>query len=510
MNMTRWLIGLVLAATGALAEDLAVEKILTPPPPATPRINGPTVFGVRPYVPFLYTITATGVRPMKFAVENLPVGLNLDTNTGRITGKLGQDGEFKVTLKAENTKGKAEKKLRIVCGAKICLTPPLGWNSWNCWATAVDQDKVLRSARAMITSGLKDHGWSFINIDDSWQGVRGGLFGGIQGNEKFPDMKKLADEIHALGLKVGIYSTPWITSYAKFCGGSSENADGTWTGALRDQKFRKHGKYSFAVADAKQWAAWGFDYLKYDWNPNDLKHVKEMSDALTATGRDIVYSLSNSAPFANAGDLAQLANCWRTTGDIVDFWDHSDQGWGYSVSEIGFSQDRWEPFTGPGHWNDPDMLVVGHVGWGPQLHATHLTRDEQYAHISLWCLLSAPLLIGCDIEKLDAFTLSLLSNDEVLALDQDALGKQAMRVATLGPVDILLKELDDGGHALGFFNRGGQEYTAEFNKLSKLHLGGKQKVRDLWRQQDLPDTNGKLSVKVPAHGVVLLKLASTK
>ena len=156
------------------------------------------------------------------------------------------------------------------------------------------------------------------------------------------------------------------------------------------------------------------------------------------------------------------------------------------------------------------MLVVGHVGWGPQLHATHLTRDEQYAHISLWCLLSAPLLIGCDIEKLDAFTLSLLSNDEVLALDQDALGKQAMRVATLGPVDILLKELDDGGHALGFFNRGGQEYTAEFNKLSKLHLGGKQKVRDLWRQQDLPDTNGKLSVKVPAHGVVLLKLASTK
>jgi alpha-galactosidase len=512
MQTKHWLMGLVLAAAGVLADDLAAEKILTPPPAATPRINGPSVFGVRPNAPFLYTIPATGERPMKFAVNALPAGLKLDEQTGGITGTVTDRSHrtYEVLLKAENAKGKAEKKFRIMVGDQICLTPPLGWNSWNCWAEAVDQDKVLRSARAMIASGLKEHGWTFINIDDTWQGVRGGPFGGIQGNEKFPDMKKLTDDIHALGLKTGIYSTPWITSYAKFCGGSSDDAAGTWTKAQSDQKFWKHGKHSFAAADAKQWAAWGFDYLKYDWNPNDLEHVREMSEALRATGRDIVYSLSNSAPFEHANDWAQWANCWRTTGDIWDYWDHSDHDWRYSVSEIGFTQERWAPFAGPGHWNDPDMLVVGHVGWGPKLHATHLTPDEQYTHISLWCLLSAPLLIGCDMEKLDAFTLGLLSNDEVLALDQDALGKPAVRVATVGPVDVFLKELEDGGRALGFFNRGQQEYQAEFNKLSRIGLGGKQKVRDLWRQQDLPDCNGKLSLKVPAHGVVLLKLMATK
>ncbi len=510
MRTKQGLMGLMLLTVSVMADDLAAEKILTPPPAATPRINGPSVFGVRPNAPFLYTIPATGDRPMAFTTDGLPWGLNVERSSGRIVGRLKTAGAYSVTLKAETARGKAEKTFRIICGENICLTPPMGWNSWNCWAEAVDQDKVLRSARAMVASGLKDHGWTFINIDDTWQGIRGGPFGGIQGNEKFPDMNKLTADIHALGLKAGIYSTPWITSYAKFCGGSGEGPDGFWTKSFSDQKYWKLGKYSFATQDAKQWAVWGFDYLKYDWNPNDLEHVREMSEALRASGRDIVYSLSNSAPFEHANDWAQWANCWRTTGDIWDYWDHSDHDWRYSVSEIGFTQERWAPFAGAGHWNDPDMLVVGHVGWGPQLHATHLTPDEQYTHISLWCLLSAPLLIGCDMEKLDAFTIGLLSNDEVLALDQDALGKQAVRVATVGPVDVFLKELEDGGRALGFFNRGGQEYQAEFNKLSRLGFTGKQHVRDLWRQKDLPDCGDKLSLKVPAHGVVLLKLTAAK
>jgi alpha-galactosidase len=510
MKTISWFACLLLLLVGMAQGADSTAAILTPPSPATPRINGPSVFGVRPKSPFLYMIPATGDRPLKFAAEGLPEGLRLDADMGHITGTLKQVGEFVVTLKATNAKGEAKKKFRIVCGEKICLTPPMGWNSWNCWATAVDQDTVLRSARAMVNSGLINHGWTYVNIDDTWQGTRGGPFNGIQGNEKFPDMKKLCDDIHALGLKVGIYSTPWITSYAKFCGGSSDDANGVWTKALADPKFWKHGQHSFAVNDAKQWAAWGFDYLKYDWNPNDVMHVREMSEALRATGRDIVYSLSNAAPFDQAAEWARWANCWRTTGDIGDQWDHGDSDWRYSVSEIGFTQDRWAPFGGPGHWNDPDMLVVGYVGWGPELHLTHLTPDEQYTHISLWCLLSAPLLIGCDMDRLDPFTLNLLGNDEVLALDQDALGRPAVRVATVGPVDILMKELEDGGRALGFFNRGGQEYSTEFNKLNYLGLGGKHHVRDLWRQKDLPDCNGKLSLTIPAHGVVLLKLTAAK
>jgi alpha-galactosidase len=500
--------GLV-AALWCIPIALAAEtpQILTPASPAEPRINGPSVFGARPGSPLLYRIPATGERPIEFSVEALPEGLTVDPATGQMRGMLKKAGIYQVVLRAKNVRGSARKAFRIVLGEQICLTPPLGWNSWNCWAAAVDQDKVLRSARAMVDSGLIRHGWTYVNIDDTWQGRRGGPLNGIQANEKFPNMKGLCGEIHAMGLKAGIYSTPWITSYAKFAGGSSDDPAGAWSEKLANEKFWRHGKFSLAANDARQWAAWGFDYLKYDWNPNDLPHVEAMSKALRQSGRDIVYSLSNSAPFARAADWARLANCWRTTGDIWDYWDHSDADWRYGVSEIAFTQDAWTPYAGPGHWNDPDMLVVGNVGWGPQLHATKLTPDEQYSHISMWCLLSAPLLIGCDMQRLDPFTLNLLTNDEVLAIDQDSLGKQAKRAAAVGALDVFEKELEDGSKALGFFNRGDREQKFVFNKLSKIGIAGKQRVRDLWRQKDLPDAAGTVEVTVHPHGVVLLKFS---
>jgi alpha-galactosidase len=233
-----------------------------------------------------------------------------------------------------------------------------------------------------------------------------------------------------------------------------------------------------------------------------------MSAALRKTKRDIIFSLSNTAPFDHAADWAKLANCWRTTCDIYDGWNENPKaGYNYGISEIAFSQDRWAPYSGPGHWNDPDMLVVGHVGWGSKLHAAHLTPDEQYAHVSMWCLLSAPLLIGCDLEELDAFTLGLLSNDEVLALDQDALGKQAVRVATIGPVDVFAKELEDGSTALGFFNRDDHTAKINFNKLGYIGLPGTRRVRDLWRQKDLPEAKDELKLTLQPHGVVLLKMS---
>lgn len=495
-------------------DDAVVDNaaaILTPPPPATPRINGPSVFGVRPGSPLLYTVPVTGERPMQFAAMDLPAGLVIDAATGHITGSLAQAGTHMVTLQAKNARGAAEKKFRIVVGDAISLTPAMGWNSWNCWAGAVDQEKVLRSARALAASGLVNHGWTYINIDDTWQGERTGQDGALLANEKFKDMKGLCAEIHQLGLKAGIYSTPWVTSYASYAGGSADTADGAWSKTTEGgNKGHRHGKFSFAAADAKQWALWGFDYLKYDWFPNDVPHTAEMAAALRASGRDIVFSLSNSAPFEHAADWARLANSWRTTGDIWDRWGTEGQFWHYGVSEIGFSQERWAATAGPGHWNDPDMLVVGYVGWGPSLHPTKLTPDEQYTHISLWCLLSAPLLIGCDLERLDAFTLNLLGNDEVLALDQDALGRQAVRVATAGPIDVYLKELEDGSRALGFFNRDSVVQDYAFNKLFQLDLPKRIHVRDLWRQQDLPDITDlqkqPLKMTIPAHGVMLYRL----
>jgi alpha-galactosidase len=376
----------------------------------------------------------------------------------------------------------------------------MGWNSWNCWAGSVDADKVLRSARAMVSSGLANHGWSYINIDDTWQGQRGGEFKAIQGNEKFKDLKALCEQVHALGLKIGIYSTPWITSYAGFPGGSSNNENGQWDNKADTGKW-VHGRFRFHENDARQWAAWGIDYLKYDWHVLDVPHVEDMATALRFCGRDIVYSLSNSAPFERAADWARLANCWRTTGDITDTWE--------SMNGIGFSQDKWKPFGGPGHWNDPDMLIVGHVGWGPQLHPTKLAPNEQYTHISLWCLLSSPLLLGCDLEKLDDFTLNLLTNDEVLDVNQDPLGKQAGRVAVSGDLEVWAKDLEDGSKAVGLFNRGFVDDKVTV-KWSDLGISGKQVVRDLWRQKEVGEFNDQFDAPVPPHGVMLVRLAPAR
>ncbi|HNY29112.1 MAG TPA: putative Ig domain-containing protein [Candidatus Sumerlaeota bacterium] len=481
-------------------------EILTPTAPATPRINGPSVFGVRPGSPFLYTIPATGERPMEFSVEGLPKGLQVDVTTGQITGLLPEKGEFKVVLKAKNAQGENEKKFRIVAGDYIALTPPMGWNSWNSWAENVDQEKVLASAKILVSSGLINHGWTYVNIDDTWQGKRTGKDKALLSNEKFPDMKGLCDTIHKMGLKAGIYSTPWMTSYANYAGGSADNAEGEWSKErLGGRRGQKVGQFHFTPADANQYAAWEFDYLKYDWFPNDIPATEEMSKALRASGRDIVYSLSNTAPFQNREGLARLANSWRTTGDIWDHWEKRPD-FHSGIDQIINANERWESMAGPGHWNDPDMLVVGWVSVGSAMHPSRLTPNEQYAHISMWCMFAAPLLIGCDLAKLDDFTLNLLTNDEVLAIDQDALGKQATRIATEGEVKIYLKPLEDNTLALCFLNCGSGESTVEFKDMAVKGLPGKMRVRDLWRQKDQGEVEGAIKATVPSHGVMLYKL----
>ncbi|HEX8324306.1 MAG TPA: putative Ig domain-containing protein [Tepidisphaeraceae bacterium] len=491
---------------------ISVTEILTPPPPATPRINGPTIFGVRPGSPFLYTIPATGDRPMTFAVDGLPDGLQLDPATGRITGSLKEAGETKVTLKATNAKGTNQKSFRIVVGETVALTPPMGWNSWNSWAHNVTAENVLDSAKIIASSGLINHGWTYVNIDDTWQGKREGRDKSLLANEKFPDMKGLCDTIHNLGLKAGIYSTPWMTSYASYPGGSADNEAGTWDRQRqRGRAGQKIGPHRFDTADANQWAEWGFDYLKYDWNPNDIPATELMSKALRATGRDIVYSLSNSAPFQNREGLAQHSDAWRTTGDIWDYWERQPgRDHHVAVATIIDAHERWAPMSGPGNWNDPDMLVVGTVSVGSRMHPSRLTANEQYAHISMWCMYAAPLLIGCDLTKLDPFTLNLLTNDEVLAVNQDALGKQATRVATVGDVHVYVKPLEDGSKAVCLLNRGTVEASAEFTELAAHGMTGKQQVRDLWRQKDLDVVDGTLKATVKPHGVVMVKLTAAK
>src|SRR5436190_22082491 len=204
-----WIVLICLLAF-TIAYSVPCGEILTPKPPAIPRINGARIFGARPGRPFLFTIPATGDEPITYSAEGLPEGLTLDSKLGRIGGTTPKAGEYKVTLTATNALGKDSKPLLIKVGEQLALTPPMGWNSWNCFAGRVDQEKVLAAAHAMAKSGLIKHGWTYINIDDTWQGARGGKYNALQGNDKFPDMKKLCDEIHGLGLKAGIYSTPWV------------------------------------------------------------------------------------------------------------------------------------------------------------------------------------------------------------------------------------------------------------------------------------------------------------
>lgn len=471
--------------------------ILTPPPPASPRINGSRVFGVRPGSPVYFTVAATGDRPMTFTAQNLPAGLSLDRATGILSGSVSKPGTYAVTFGAENGSGKAVRAWRLEVGERIALTPPMGWNSWNCFAHAVSDGKIRQAADAMVASGLINHGWTFVNIDDFWQtrpgekedtslmGEARDAKGRILPNSRFPDMKGLADYVHGLGLKIGLYSSPGPTT----CGGCV----GSW----------QHERL-----DAQTYAEWGYDYLKYDWcsysqvsGSSGLKDLMRpyllMTDALRAQKRDIVHSLCQygmgnvSAWGAKAG-----GQCWRTTGDITDTWD--------SMYKIADSQDGLELFTQPGNWNDPDMLIVGMVGWG-NLHPTRLTANEQYTHMSLWCLLCSPLLIGCDMTQLDAFTLNLLTNDEVLEVNQDPLGQQAARVQRTDSGDVWAKKMEDGSLAVGLVNRSFMTGKVAVD-LKTLGLSGKQRVRDLWRQKEEGEAGERYETEIPGHGTKLIRL----
>jgi alpha-galactosidase len=461
--------------------------VLTPKPPPAPRINGPKIFGARPGSPFLFTIPASGQRPMTFGADNLPPGLQLDPATGIITGTLSDKGTYVVSLSAKNNLGATTRPLKILCGDTIALTPPLGWNSWNCFACDVTDANVRAAADAMAASGLMEHGWAYINIDDCWEAGRDAQ-GNVLSNDKFPNMNALTDYVHSKGLKIGLYSSP----------GPKTCAD-------------HEGSYKHEEQDARRYAQWGFDYLKYDWcsygeiatNADHaalMKPYQVMRAALDKAPRDIVFSLCQYG-MGNVWEWgAQVGgNCWRTTDDISDSW--------RSLAGIGFAQAGHEQFAGPGHWNDPDMLVVGYVGWSARVRPTRLTPNEQYTHISLWCLLCSPLLIGCDLTRLDEFTLNLLANDEVLEVSQDPLGRQAGRVAQNGPLEVWAKDLEDGSQAVGLFNRGGEEAQVTAN-WADLHLTGAHKVRDLWRQQDLGSFSEQFQAAVPRHGVVLLRVAA--
>ena len=356
----------------------------------------------------------------------------------------------------------------------LAKTPPMGWNSWNKFAGRVDDAAVRSMADAMATNGMKDAGYQYINIDDTWEASRDPQ-GNITTNKKFPDMKALADYVHSKGLKIGIYSSPGPNTCAGY-----------------------EGSYGHEEQDARTYAAWGIDYLKYDWcgarniyTDQEMQAVyQKMGDALLKSGRPILYSLCQYG----RDDVWKWGpevggNAWRTTGDIRDTWD--------SMTKIGFSQAELAAWAAPGHWNDPDMLEIGNGG---------MTDDEYRTHMSLWSILAAPLLAGNDLRNMTPTILEILTNREVIAVDQDKDGKQGRRIAKSGDQEVWVRPLSGGAHAIGLFNRGDApaKITA---KWSDLGLKAHAHARDLWAHSDLKLDGAEYSVTVPAHGVVMLRIA---
>ena len=484
--------------------ERADPYILTPASPAAPRLNNAPRYGARPGREIHYTIPCTGTRPIHFGAKGLPQGVLLDQTRGWLTGQVATAGEYNITLTATNAEGSSTRPLTLAISDKLSLTPPMGWSSWNVWCAEPTQARALAAADAMVKFDLINHGFTYVNIDDGWQGDRGGKFNGIQPNEKFPNIHQLIEQVHSMGLKFGVYSGPWICSYCGYTGGSSDNTTGAWNTALRNLPESGHtmGKYNLADADAKEWASWGVDYLKYDWYPNKEPEIAAMSNALRDSGRDIIYSISNSASLSMAPTLVKYSQLWRASGDIRDTWP--------SISLNGFGHGDWAKVTQPGAWPDPDMLVIGQVGfgqegWGQITRSSKLTPDEQYTHVTLWSLLAAPLILGCDLQKLDPFTLNLITNDEVIGVDQDPLGKAATKVAGDYFHEVWARPQQDGSLAVGLFNLcpGKMKFTLT---PQDLKLTGSHTARDLWRQKDLGELENRIDAELNGHGVLLLKI----
>jgi len=368
----------------------------------------------------------------------------------------------------------------------LAQTPPMGWNSWNHFATKVTEQDVKNAADALVSSGMRDAGYIYVNIDDAWEGTRDAN-GVLRANEKFPDMKGLGDYIHARGLKFGIYSSPGPKTCAKY-----------------------EASYGHEQQDADLYASWGVDYLKYDLcsfrplmtaaakaHPEDPDAAErlmrdayvKMRTALDKTGRPIVLSLCQYGwNDVWSWGPSVGGNLWRTTGDINDTWDR--------MTLIGFSQAGLSKYAAPGHWNDPDMLEIGNGG---------MTPDEYRLHMSLWSMLAAPLIAGNDLSKMTDDTKSILMNKAVIAIDQDKLGKQGDRLRAEGPHEVWTRPLAGGALAVALFNRGDLPATSTVT-LKELGMKKPHHIMDLWANTAITPKDGILTATVPARGVVLLRI----
>lgn len=474
--------------------------ILTPPLGKAPRINGAKVFGVRPGRPVLHKLAITGAEPMEVSVErpDSAPDVEFDPESRVLRGRIAGAGCHSFKVRARNRFGESSVIFTVKVGDAIALTPPMGWNSWNCFGREISDEKVRAAADAFVNLGLDDHGWSYIVIDDFWahrpcetndvrlMGSERSADGTIRPNEKFPDMKALADYVHSKGLKIGIYSSPGPLTCGKCI-----------------------GSLGYEEKDARTFADWGFDYLKYDWcyyrnfkKPESLsvamKPYQVMGKALKGQSRDIVFSLCQYG-WLNVETWGRKAygQLWRTTFDVFE-------SWASVTNSIRIQEDKWM-FSESGGWNDPDMLVVGKQRGGRDRRQRRLTPNEAYTHISMWSVIASPLMIGCDLTDVDPFTLSLLTNDEVIEVNQDPLGAGGAPIAEGNGWQIWAKPMFDGSIVFALYNKADCEKEVKLD-MSACGMDGAWRVRDLWRQIDEGVRSGYYSRAVLAHATHLVRM----
>ena len=476
--------------------------ILTPRPAPEPRVHAAAIHGCRPGHPFLYRIPATGERPMSFSAQGLPASIALDPASGILSGTAPPRGTYALTLTASNARGQDSRVLRIESGDTLALTPPMGWNHWYAHYDRVTDELVRQAADAMIASGMADVGYQFVNIDDCWMNapaqrdpLRVGPLrdehGVLLPNAHFPDMRALTAYIHAKGLKAGIYTSPGPRTCAGFA-----------------------GAWQHEEEDARLFAEWGFDFLKYDWcsygeiakDDTSLaalqKPYRRMGELLARQPRDIQLNLCQYG----MGEVwkwgAEVGGqSWRTAGDL-----------GFELDrfyDVALENAKHREFSKPGAWNDPDYIQIGAFGDASRAgepEPCRMTPNEQYSFVSLWCLMAAPLFFSGDMRALDPFTLNVLCNPEVLEVDQDPLGECA-RVVELEEGDFaMVKRLADGSHAVGLFHRG--EFEKELRvEWQALGLAAPRRVRDLWRQQELVPAAQALAAHLGRHALLLVRVS---
>jgi alpha-galactosidase len=459
-----------------------------------PVFHGAKAIGNYPGTELIFTIPATGQRPINFTAQNLPAGLSVESNTGIIRGVAKERGSYIVKISADNAIGKAAEDLKIEIGDKLCLTPPMGWNSWNVFTNTLDEKLVIEITDAMVSTGMRDLGYQYINMDDFWHAASRNADGKPVANpEKFPHgIKWLSDYVHSKGLKLGIYSDAGDKTCGKCFGG-----------------------FQHEEIDAKVYAEWGVDLLKYDFcfvpfkKSEALTRYKKMGDALKGSGRSIVYSLCNWGFFKpwTWGESVG-GNYWRTTPDIMDTWKGTPFWYG-SFRSIMSRQSKLHRYAGPGHWNDPDMMIVGNYGKGKATGAggkyKGLSDLEYQTQMSLWSIMASPLLSSCDLRSMNEPTKNILLNAGILAINQDEKGEQAKLIMKQDGIWVYRKNLSDGSVAVALFNATKKEKKFDL-KSSAIGLEGTYAAEDVWQHINAGILKESIELSLKGHETVVLRL----